>query len=120
MENLNFAKITILSGIITCLRLVCGLLISKVVAIYTGPAGISNLGQLQSFVTFVNGFISSQVSQGVNRYSAEYKYNYNEAQKYWRAAAKLSAIACCFIMCLGIFSSGYLADYLFHNRSLFG
>lgn len=119
MEKLNFAKITILSGIITCLRLICGLLISKVVAIYTGPAGIANLGQLQSFVTFVNGFIASQVSQGVNRYSAEHKYNYDEAQKYWKAATKLAIIACCFIICIGFFSSGYIANYLFQNKSLF-
>ncbi|EFA1421661.1 O-antigen flippase, partial [Escherichia coli] len=62
MEKLNFAKVTILSGVVTCFRLICGLLISKVVAIYTGPIGIANLGQLQNFVAFINGFISSQVS----------------------------------------------------------
>ncbi|EOM2351074.1 O-antigen flippase, partial [Escherichia coli] len=56
MEKLNFAKVTILSGVVTCFRLICGLLISKVVAIYTGPIGIANLGQLQNFVAFINGF----------------------------------------------------------------
>ncbi|WP_312229201.1 O-antigen translocase [Pseudescherichia sp.] len=119
MGTLSFARVTILSGIITCFRLACGLIISKVVAIYTGPAGISNLGQLQNFVTFINGFISSQVSQGVNRYSAEHRDSYENAQPYWRAAIKLSTIACCFIMCLGILSSGQLAEYLFHTREFY-
>jgi len=119
MEKLNFAKITILSGLITCFRLVCGLLISKVVAIYTGPAGISNLGQLQNFVTFINGFISSQVSQGVNRYSAEHCNNYVEAQNYWRASIKLSTIACCLIVCIAGVLSKSLSGYLFHNESYF-
>ncbi|EJP5829048.1 O-antigen translocase, partial [Cronobacter sakazakii] len=119
MEKLNFAKVTILSGIVTCLRLVCGLLISKVVAIYTGPAGIANLGQLQNFVTFVNGFISSQVSQGVNRYSAENKNDYSKAQPYWRASVKLSTIACCFIISIGVLFSGKLSAYLFHRTDLY-
>ncbi|QLR04780.1 O-antigen translocase [Providencia rettgeri] len=119
MVDLNFTKITILSGLVTALRLFSGLLISKVVAIYTGPAGVSNLGQLQSFVTFVNGFIASQVSQGVNRYSAENKYNYDEAKKYWIASTKLSVTACFFIMSLGIIFSKSLSDYLFQNESLF-
>lgn len=119
MAKLNFARVTILSGIVTCFRLVCGLLISKVVAIYTGPAGISNLGQLQNFVTFINGFISSQVSQGVNRYSAEHSSNYEKAQSYWRAALKLSAISCCLIICIcGVFSK-QLSTYLFHNNDYF-
>lgn len=119
MGTLSFARVTILSGVITCFRLACGLIISKVVAIYTGPAGISNLGQLQNFVTFINGFISSQVSQGVNRYSAEHRDSYENAQPYWRAAIKLSTIACCFIMCLGILFSGQLAEYLFHTREFY-
>lgn len=119
MEKVNFAKVTILSGIVTCFRLICGLLISKMVAIYTGPAGIANLGQLQNFVTFVNGFISSQVSQGVNRYSAENKSNYEHAQPYWRASIKLSAIACCFIISIGVFSSGQISNYLFHKDELY-
>ena len=119
MEKLNFARVTILSGIVTCFRLVCGLLISKIVAIYTGPAGISNLGQLQNFVTFINGFISSQVSQGVNRYSAEHSGSYENAQHYWRAAFKLSAISCCLIICIcGVFSK-QLSTYLFHNNDYF-
>lgn len=119
MAKLNFARVTILSGIVTCFRLVCGLLISKVVAIYTGPAGISNLGQLQNFVTFINGFISSQVSQGVNRYSAEHSSNYEKAQPYWRAALKLSTISCCLIICIcGVFSK-QLSTYLFHNNDYF-
>ena len=116
---MSFARVTILSGVITCFRLACGLIISKVVAIYTGPAGISNLGQLQNFVTFINGFISSQVSQGVNRYSAEHRDCYENAQPYWRAAIKLSTVACCFIMCLGILTSGQLAEYLFHTKEFY-
>ncbi|MFJ5365471.1 O-antigen translocase [Pectobacterium punjabense] len=116
---MNFAKVTILSGAITLLRLICGLLISKIIAIYTGPAGLANLGQLQNFVGFINGFISSQVSQGVNRYSSEYKDDYETVKDYWRAAVKLSAIACCFIIVIGCFFSLTISKYLFGHEALY-
>jgi PST family polysaccharide transporter len=115
MATLNFAKITILSGIVTFFRLLAGLLISKVVAIYTGPSGMASLGQLQNMVTFINGFVSSQVSQGINRYSSEYKDDYENAKYYWRAAIKLSVLACCFIICIGIILSTKVSQYLFHQ-----
>lgn len=115
MATLNFAKITILSGIVTFFRLLAGLLISKVVAIYTGPSGMASLGQFQNMVTFINGFVSSQVSQGINRYSSEYKDDYENAKYYWRAAIKLSVLACCFIICIGIILSTKVSQYLFHQ-----
>jgi PST family polysaccharide transporter len=55
----------------------------------------------------------------VNRYSAENKSNYEHAQPYWRASIKLSAIACCFIISLGVFSSGQISNYLFHKDELY-
>jgi len=119
MEKLNFAKVTILSGIVTAVRLICGLLVSKIVAVYTGPAGIANLGQLQNFVSFINGFISSQVSQGVNRFTAEHKGDYGEAKLYWRSALKLSFIACCIIVIAGVLSSEIISKFLFKDESHF-
>ncbi len=116
MAALNFAKITILSGLVTFFRLLAGLLISKVVAIYTGPSGMASLGQLQNMVTFINGFVSSQVSQGINRYSSEYKNDYENAKYYWRAALKLSVIASCFIICTGFILSSRISEFLFNQE----
>lgn len=119
MAKLNFAQVTILSGIVTFLRLICGLLVSKVVAVYTGPSGLAALGQLQNFVTFVNGFISSQVSQGVNRYTAEHKDDYESAALFWRAALKLSTAASAVIIITGILISTRLSIWLFDNKELY-
>ncbi|WP_159514524.1 MULTISPECIES: O-antigen translocase [Enterobacter] len=119
MANLNFAKVTIFSGILTLLRLLCGFAISKVVAIYTGPVGIAGLGQLQNLVTFINGFVSSQVSQGINRYSAENKNDYESAKYYWRAALKLSVVACLFIICLGCILSSNISMLLFSTKAYY-
>lgn len=100
---------------LTFLRLLCGFAISKVVAIYTGPSGVAALGQLQSFVTLINGFSSSQVSQGLTRYTAENSLNYNNASNYWRAALKLSCISGGIIIIIGILLSPKISSYLFLN-----
>ncbi|CNL44138.1 putative lipopolysaccharide biosynthesis protein [Yersinia aldovae] len=119
MAKLNFAQVTILSGIVTLLRLVCGFFISKVVAVYTGPSGLAALGQLQNFVTFINGFIASQVSQGVNRYTAENRHDYSAAALFWRAALKLSIAASTVIIIIGVLLSEKLAIWLFHNERFY-
>lgn len=120
MAKLNFAQVTILSGIVTLLRLVCGFFISKVVAVYTGPSGLAALGQLQNFVTFINGFIASQVSQGVNRYTAENRHDYSAAALFWRAALKLSIAASTVIIIIGVLLSEKLAIWLFIMRGFIG
>lgn len=119
MEKLNFARVTVLSGILTLLRLLCGFMISKVVAVYTGPAGMAGLGQLQNLVTFINGFVSSQVSQGINRYSSEYKDDFNKAKYYWRASLQLSVIACAIIICIGGVFSQSISSFLFTTKEFY-
>lgn len=69
--------ITILGAILTLLRMVSGLLVSKFVAIYAGPSGVALVGQLQSFIAGINGLVTNQISQGVVRYSAENKDSEN-------------------------------------------
>ncbi|WP_277602634.1 O-antigen translocase, partial [Citrobacter freundii] len=94
-------------------------MISKVVAVYTGPAGMAGLGQLQNLVTFINGFVSSQVSQGINRYSSEYKGDFNKAKYYWRASLQLSVIACAIIICIGGVFSQSISSFLFTTKEFY-
>lgn len=116
---MNFFKVTFLSGLLTLLRLICGFIISKIVAMYTGPSGVAALGQLQSFVALINGFVSSQVSQGVTRYTAENNTDYFSAAKYWRAALRLSCIAGCLIITIGILFSSRISTFLFLNHDYY-
>lgn len=119
MGKLNLTKITAFSGIITFFRLISGLAVSKIVAIHTGPEGISLLGQLQSLVSLINGFVASQVSQGVSRYTAENGDNFEETKLFWRASIKLSALAVGFIVTIGIILSKDISVWLFNNESYF-
>ncbi|AYH15265.1 O-antigen translocase [Pectobacterium parmentieri] len=119
MGKLNITKVTIFSGVVTFFRLSVGLAISKIVAIYTGPEGVSMLGQFQNFINLINGFVSSQVSQGVNRYTAENGEDFEATKFFWRAALKLSAIATGLIMIIGILLSNKISLWLFSNESYY-
>ncbi|EAY8714861.1 O-antigen flippase, partial [Salmonella enterica] len=58
-------KVTALSGLLTLLKMIMGFIIAKIIAIYTGPAGMAMLGQIQSIINSFNGIINSPVSSGI-------------------------------------------------------
>ncbi|ECE3894745.1 O-antigen flippase, partial [Salmonella enterica] len=63
-------KVTALSGLLTLLKMIMGFIIAKIIAIYTGPAGMAMLGQIQSIINSFNGIINSPVSSGIVRFTA--------------------------------------------------
>lgn len=46
-------------------KMISGFIISKIVAIYTGPSGIVLFGQIQSIVSALNGVINSRLVRGL-------------------------------------------------------
>jgi len=48
-----------------------GVLIAKVVAVYTGPSGMAMLGQVQSLVAALTGIAGAPGGNGLVRYTAE-------------------------------------------------
>lgn len=66
-------KVIASTGILTLAKMAMGFAIAKVVAIYTGPAGMALLGQIQGFITSLTGIINAPVSNGIIRYTSEQK-----------------------------------------------
>ncbi|MFW0765459.1 O-antigen translocase [Trabulsiella odontotermitis] len=75
--------VTFLSGMLTLLRMGCGFVISKIIAVYTGPTGLALLGQLQSFASICNGIINASVSSGIVRYTSEHADDPEEKYTLW-------------------------------------
>ncbi|ECZ0388180.1 O-antigen translocase, partial [Salmonella enterica] len=68
----SFLKVSFFSACLTLFKMLMGFVIAKVIAIYTGPSGMALLGQLQSFVTGVNGIVNAPVGNGIVKYTAEH------------------------------------------------
>ncbi|MEK4083018.1 O-antigen translocase [Psychrobacillus sp. FSL K6-1415] len=69
---MNFFKTSLLSGLSTVIKLLSGLIVNKVVAVYIGPAGIALIGQFQNFLSIITTFGNGAISSGVTKYVAEF------------------------------------------------
>lgn len=107
--------ITVMSGVMTLIKIGIGFIIAKLVALYTGPTGMALLGQLQSLVTAVNGIANAPTSTGVVKYTAENHESYEKCSPWWRASTYyILLITLCFTPFL-LFLSSDIASWVFHD-----
>ncbi|MEW5562702.1 O-antigen translocase [Enterobacter asburiae] len=107
--------ITVMSGIMTLIKIGIGFIIAKLIALYTGPTGMALLGQLQSLVTGVNGIANAPTSTGIVKYTAENHDNFEKCSPWWRASIYYTVIiTLCFIPFLLFFSKD-IAEWIFHD-----
>ncbi|QQQ12292.1 O-antigen translocase [Aeromonas media] len=112
-------KVTAMTGLLTLLRMAMGFVIAKVVAVYTGPAGMAMLGQVQSMVTSLNGIINAPVGSGIVRYTAEKKEEGFEAcAPWWRASLQWVLIISTIIIPVGLLLADHIAIWLFQDTTL--
>ncbi|WP_341201689.1 O-antigen translocase [Planomicrobium okeanokoites] len=69
---MNFFSTSIFSGISTIIKLLSGLVINKIVAVFIGPSGIAMVGQFQNFLSMATTLGNGGISSGVTKYVAEY------------------------------------------------
>ena len=111
----KLVSVTLLSGLLTLLRIASSFVIAKAVAIYSGPSGIALLGQVQSLFNLLNGIVSAPAGSGVVRYTAQYQLaGFESCAPWWRAALKwiimllalVIPIACIFAKTLAYWTFG--------------
>lgn len=110
-------RVTIFSGLLTLLRIGSGFIVAKVIAVYTGPAGMAALGQLQNLIAALTGIVAAPVGNGLVRYTAEHNTSgFDACAPWWRASVRwlqlLLAIAIP-TLCLG---SGRISVWLLGNE----
>jgi len=109
--------ITFLSGMLTLLRMCCGFVISKIIAVYTGPTGLAVLGQLQSFASICNGVINASVSSGVVRYTSEHADDPSEKfTLWWKAGVQVGLIIYACLCPIVIILSPVLSELVFNSN----
>lgn len=107
--------ITVMSGVMTLVKIGIGFIIAKLIALYTGPAGMALLGQLQSLVTGVNGIANAPTSTGIVKYTAENSDSYDKCSPWWRASMYYTFIITLCSAPLLIFFSNNIAEWVFHD-----
>ena len=105
-----------LNGALTALRILAGLVISKLVAIHAGPAGMAMVGQLANFTSVLHGLAAAPISAGLVRYSSEHRDGGPAAcAPWWRAAFAWMLLISLMLTLPTWFLREWVAEYLFHS-----
>ena len=78
----NLFKTSSLNGIANLIRVSISLITNKIVAINLGPAGVALMGQFLNFTSFVQGFATSGINNGIIKYIAENREDIKKRDDY--------------------------------------
>ncbi len=123
---MGLVKTSILTAISTVIRVFTGFIINKLVSIYVGPSGLAIIGQFQNFVIISSTVGSGAISQGVVKYTSEYRDSYSKKRELLSTAVVLTLISSMLVgLFLNIFAPylSYLilkSDIYSHLFNIFG
>jgi len=83
-------KTSFFAAIITFIRIASGFIANKVVAMYTGPAGVAIIGQFTNFVAIILTVSNGAINTGVVKYTAEYEGDEFKLKKLFSTALRIS------------------------------
>ncbi|MBC8882666.1 oligosaccharide flippase family protein [Flavobacterium piscinae] len=110
-------KISSLNSFAILLKIGFGLVISKILAIYVGPAGMALVGNLRNFQTSLESFVTLGFQNGIVKYTAQFKGDKNQFKKL---ISTVSITITLFILLFGIGLYVFrevIASYLFGSEN---
>lgn len=116
---MSLARTSILSAISTVVRLLCGLIINKVVAIIGGPAGFALVSQLQNTFALTSTLSAGAMSNGITILTARTENDVKEQQQFFVAAFLMVGATSLPFAVLGIVYAPYISELLFTNTDYF-
>ncbi|MDQ0739328.1 O-antigen translocase [Pseudomonas sp. W4I3] len=116
---MTLLRTSFLNGIAVIIKMLTLLGINKMLAIYVGPSGYAALGQFQNAVQMVTTFSTGAISNGVTKYTAEYKDDEESQRRVWRTAGTIAFIGSVITSVLIVCFSKPLAVWCFNDESLY-
>ncbi len=108
---MTLIKTSILTAIATIITVISAFIINKVVAIYSGPSGLALIGQLKDFVTMLTNISNGATTQGIIKYTAEYK-TIKDKQKIFSTSIIISLVTS-FIISIGLIGfNSYISELI--------
>jgi O-antigen/teichoic acid export membrane protein len=113
---LKLVKTTFFSAIITLIRIASGFTASKVVAIFTGPAGVALIGAFANFITIVLTFANGAINTGVIKYTAEFENDEAKLKQLFSTSLKISIYCSAAVGLLLILLAPYCSVWIFDSN----
>jgi PST family polysaccharide transporter len=115
---MSLVKTGLLNGIAVVVRVVSGLLLNKILAIYVGPSGYAVIGIFQNSVTIIVNLAGGVIANGVTKYTAEHQNNELKQHAVWRTAMKLSLYASAVVAVFIFILRDWLSEELLYSHDL--
>ncbi|EEZ9956727.1 O91 family O-antigen flippase, partial [Escherichia coli] len=98
---MRMLKTGLLNFISVLVKVITGLFLNKIMALYVGPAGYALVSQFQNGINFITTFASGAINTGVTKYTAEYANDKGKTSDLFKCITLL-AITCCSFFSLTI------------------
>lgn len=106
---------SILIGISTIIKMLAGLITTKIIAVFIGPVGVAILGNFVNFTGIISTFGNGAVGSGVTKYISE--YNKVEDKRIVVSHAIKISLFCSFVLSVFvILFSGFLSDLILKSK----
>lgn len=112
---MKLIKTTFFSGIITLIRIGSGFVVSKIIAVFTGTAGVALLGNFSNFISIFLTFANGAINTGVIKYTAEYENDEVQLKKIFSTAFKISFSCSIIVGIILLLFAKYFASWIFHT-----
>lgn len=113
---MKLVKTSLFSAGTTIVRIASGFVAGKVVAIFTGPAGVALIGAFNNFIAIVLTFANGAINTGVIKYTAEYGDDETKLKQLFSTALKISVVCSIAIGGILIFLGAYISAWLFTSH----
>jgi O-antigen/teichoic acid export membrane protein len=108
----DLVKVSFLNGISTVIRMLAGLVSTKVVASVVGPVGIALLGQLNNFSTIILSLANGGITTGITKYISEHSEKGDKTRAYISTAFRITFICSLVTGLAMILGAGYFSDLI--------
>jgi PST family polysaccharide transporter len=110
---LKLLKTTLFSGATTFIKLSSGFVASKIIAVYTGPAGLALVGAFTNFISIALTFANGAINTGVVKFTAEFESNISKQKSLFSTSLKISLVCSTLVGTLLVFFSEYFSILIF-------
>lgn len=112
---MKLIKTSFFSALITLVRISSGFIAGKVVALFTGPAGVALIGQFNNFITIVLTFSNGAINSGVIKYTAQFTGDEMQLKKLFSTSFKISIYCSIFFGTVLLLIASLVSQLLFQS-----
>lgn len=114
---MTMIKTGLLNFLSVIIKVITGLILNKIMALYIGPAGYALASQFQNGINFVTTFATGAITTGVTKYTAEYANDDKKLSDLFKSTVLISSLSCLILSIMLFTLSDYISEQLLKSRT---